>query len=387
MIRIKLTDILILIISLNVTYSASGGGLLGDIVNQVAPGVGTSLDDANRRVKDALPIYKQAEEAGSHMVNESLVQAAAPALQEAIARSRDDALNSGVNPIPPDIRKNLRGFISDAILDTAVYRVRGGGDMSLQVNAIRYGEAAAITLDHVIVFAYGNDAQYNASLWAHELTHVDQYQRWGLHDFAVRYTRDSAAVEREAYDAQSRYLAWVAVQSQERLATSSPSVQSSDFNRPLFRLPITDASSTCGTMVTACKVDGSAPVGTPCWCNTPRGAAIGSLIPDRADGWVSRPRQLPGSASDPLPAPPPPPPPANACSTSAGSCFLNAGLGVGSQCTCFSQNGNFPGVAQQKPINNICSTMAGTCPLGAPLFSGDRCYCPTYSGPVWGQVP
>jgi hypothetical protein len=31
--------------------------------------------------------------------------------------------------------------------------------------------------------------------------------------------------------------------------------------------------------------------------------------------------------------------------------------------------------------------MAGTCPLGAPLFSGDRCYCPTYSGPVWGQVP
>ena len=383
----KLIYTLMLPISICIALSASAGGLFGDMVNIIAPGVGTSLDDANRKLKDVLPLYKQVEEGGSHLVNETLVQAAAPALQEAIARSRDDALNNGVKPIPPDIRKNLTGFIPDAILDLVVYRVQGGGDLSLQVNAIRYGDVAAITLDYVIVFAYGNDAQYNAALWAHELTHVEQYQRWGIHDFAVKYVRNSNAVEKEAYDAQPRYVAWMALQRQQQVSPSGLPAQASDFNRPLFRLPINDASSLCGTMVTACKVGGSAPVGTPCWCNTPQGAAIGSLIPDRADGEVSRKRQVPGTGPESLPAPPPPPPPANACTTSVGSCLLSVGLGVGSSCTCMSPGGNFPGVAQQKPVNNVCSTMAGACPLGAPLFSGDSCYCPTYSGPVWGQVP
>ena len=44
--------------------------------------------------------------------------------------------------------------------------------------------------------------------WAHELTHVMQYQRWGVEGFAERYVRDSAEVEQEAIDNANRFAAW-----------------------------------------------------------------------------------------------------------------------------------------------------------------------------------
>ncbi|WP_338918702.1 eCIS core domain-containing protein [Pseudomonas fluorescens] len=155
-------------------------GVLGDAINLVAPGTGTSLDDAHRQLKENIEPYKQLEEGASNTVRESLVQASAPILQEMISRSRDDAISAGVEPIPLNIRKNLHGFIPDSILNMAKFRVQGGGDLSLQVNSIRYGDAQAITLDYVIVFKDTNGALYNPSLWAHEFTHVIQYQDWGL---------------------------------------------------------------------------------------------------------------------------------------------------------------------------------------------------------------
>lgn len=175
------------ILTLTSISPSMAGGLLGDLINNVAPGVGTALDDAHRQVKNAVPPYKAIEEGATHVVNEAFVQSGAPALIELIARSRDDALRNGVDAIPPDIRANLTGFIPENILNAVRYRVGGGGDLTLQVNAIRYGEAAAITLDYVVVFKEQNDALYNPTLWAHELTHVGQYQSWGIHDFAVRY--------------------------------------------------------------------------------------------------------------------------------------------------------------------------------------------------------
>jgi hypothetical protein len=178
------------------------GGLLGDIINNVVPGAGTALDNAHRQVKEAIPPYKAVEEGASRVVNESVVQATAPLLQELIARSRDDALRNGVRPIPDAIRQNLSGFVSERVLDSARYRVKGGGDLTLQVNAIRYGEAQAITLDYVIVFKNDNDALYNPSLWVHELAHVGQYQRWGLRDFSIRYVRSYEGVERESFRLQ-----------------------------------------------------------------------------------------------------------------------------------------------------------------------------------------
>ena len=140
-------------------------------------------------------------------VDEMLFQAGASALQELIVVSRDDALADGVQVIPPDIRRKLAGFISEGVLNAARFRVQGGGDLTLQANAIRYGDTLAITLDYVIVFKQSDDALNNLTMWVHELTHVEQYQRWGIRDFAIRYLRDQYGVEHEAYEAETRYAA------------------------------------------------------------------------------------------------------------------------------------------------------------------------------------
>lgn len=267
------------VICVSTPTSTNAGGILGDVVNIFVPGAGTALDDAHRQIKDAIPPYKAIEEGATHMVNETLVQTNAPILQELIARSRDDALSAGVQVIPAEIRENLEGFIPDHLLDAARYRVQGGGDLTLQVNAIRYGEASAITLDYVVVFKNHSDALYNPTLWAHELTHVDQYQRWGIRDFSIRYLRSYSSVEREAYEAETRYAAWVGLRNSRQWASTNRPINARMLNHPVSPFLHNKASNTCGTAIKACQVNGSAPVGTPCWCNTPMGPASGSLIP------------------------------------------------------------------------------------------------------------
>ncbi|MHC8339322.1 eCIS core domain-containing protein [Pseudomonas sp. HLT2-19-2] len=356
------------------------GGVLGDLVNVVVPGAGTTLDQAHDQVKKTIPIYGQAEETVSHTVNEAVVQATAPLLQQAIVSSRDDALSQGVRPIPQEIRHNLTGFISDADMNAARYRVQGGGDLTLQVNSLKYGDANAITLDYVIVFKNENDALYSPNLWAHELTHVGQYRRWGIQDFAIHYVRNYRAVEDEAYGEQSRHVAWVALRNTQNAATNSYNPDA--MNRPVATFANTDNSSICGTLVTSCRVNGVAPVGTPCWCNTAMGAATGSLIPDSSGGAHTASLPIP-APTQPMPAPPP----ANACATNAGSCGLGVGLPIGSQCVCQTPQGNFPGIAQIKNLNNACQTYMGNCPLASPLFSGDPCWCPSNNGPIGGRVP
>jgi hypothetical protein len=151
---------------------------------------------------------KTIEESATQVFDDILVQQGAPVLQALIIRSRDEALRAGVLPIPAEIRQHLVGFIPDHVLDAARYRLQGGDDLSLQVNAIRYGDTAAITLDYVIVFKKPENALHNPKLWVHELTHVAQYQRWGIRDFSIRYLRNYQAVEKEAYEAEKKYTAW-----------------------------------------------------------------------------------------------------------------------------------------------------------------------------------
>ncbi|MNF04821.1 hypothetical protein D3C80_2044220 [compost metagenome] len=65
-------------------------------------------------------------------------------------------------------------------------------------------DTEAVTLVDVIVFRSLNDAMENLPLWAHELKHVEQYQQWGVEEFAARYSRDFNAVESPAYEMQTR---------------------------------------------------------------------------------------------------------------------------------------------------------------------------------------
>jgi Domain of unknown function (DUF4157) len=71
------------------------------------------------------------------------------------------------------------------------------------------GDATAITLGDVVLCRNEQVAETDLKVWAHELTHVMQYQRWGIEGFADRYVRDSAAVEQEAIDNANRFVAWL----------------------------------------------------------------------------------------------------------------------------------------------------------------------------------
>lgn len=122
----------------------------------------------------------------------------APLLAEWIAESRDAALRAGVEQVPESIRAALAGYVPDAVLDRARWRVGSGVALSLQQTLLRSGYVPAITLEHVIVFDRERDARQDPALWVHELKHVMQYAEWGIDGFARRYLLDYDAIESEA---------------------------------------------------------------------------------------------------------------------------------------------------------------------------------------------
>jgi hypothetical protein len=133
---------------------------------------------------------------------------AAQVLAQWITEARRAMLGAGTQPVPPQIVQALSGYFPPALLQQVRYRSGGSTEMSLPGLALQYGDAAAITLVDVIMFDREADAQQDLKLWAHELTHVMQYRRWGIDGFAARYIADSRGVEREAYSSADRFIAW-----------------------------------------------------------------------------------------------------------------------------------------------------------------------------------
>jgi hypothetical protein len=173
--------------------SAVAGSTLADLADGVVPGLGGALDNS-----------------ADQTITNVFVQSATPVLQELILRSRADALHAGVQPLPAEVQRQMAGFIPDSILKLAKYRVDSGNDLNLQSGAIQYGDARAITLVDVIVLKNPFDVLNNPTLWAHELTHVEQYREWGVQGFARRYLQDYEAVEQVAYASATRYAEWLA---------------------------------------------------------------------------------------------------------------------------------------------------------------------------------
>jgi hypothetical protein len=133
---------------------------------------------------------------------------AAGLLAQWIHDSRAQAILEGVQPMPPRIYRALHDYFPAALLTDVRYRSGATSDDPLPFVAFRYGDATALTLGDVIVFRDPAAAQSDLKLWAHELTHVMQYRRWGLRGFAARYLSDRAGVEREAYTNADRFVAW-----------------------------------------------------------------------------------------------------------------------------------------------------------------------------------
>ena len=133
------------------------------------------------------------------------VASLAPLLASWIESERDAAKAQGVEPIPPEIRAALEGYVPETILDRVRWR-EGASEISLPQSMIRFGHATAVTLDDVIVFEEGATALEDPRFWAHEIKHVMQFEEWGVEGFATRYLSDSQAVENEASEYRWQFM-------------------------------------------------------------------------------------------------------------------------------------------------------------------------------------
>lgn len=140
----------------------------------------------------------------------SLREYAARLLTRLIETTREQAIADGVQPMPPAVYRGLLGYFPAFLLQKARYAIARNKGIVLPSLAFSYGDKSAMTLGDVILFRDERAAQTDLKLWAHELTHVMQYQRWGMDGFAARYVSDSSAVEKEAYANADRFAAWLA---------------------------------------------------------------------------------------------------------------------------------------------------------------------------------
>lgn len=138
----------------------------------------------------------------------SLLEYASSALAELIHSARQQAIADGVRPLPVAVYRSLLGYFPADLLRKCRFAAGSSRPLTLPALAFSYGDAAAITLGEVVLFKHEQVADSNLKVWAHELTHVMQYQRWGIEGFADRYVRDSTAVEQEAIDNAKRFAAW-----------------------------------------------------------------------------------------------------------------------------------------------------------------------------------
>ena len=138
-----------------------------------------------------------------------LLDYAAGALGGLIDDARQQAIADGVRPVPPGIYRALLGYFPAALLRKCRFATGTSRALTLPALAFSYGDATAVTVGDVVLFRNERIAETDLKLWAHELTHVMQYQRWGTQGFAEHYVRDSAAVEQEAIDNADRFAAWL----------------------------------------------------------------------------------------------------------------------------------------------------------------------------------
>jgi len=138
----------------------------------------------------------------------SLLERGAKLLAELIHSARETAIANGVKPIPPRIHRALLGYFPDAMLRKVRFSSGYTDAITIPGLAMTYGHIDAVALVDVVLFQDDHAAHTDTKLWAHELTHVMQYERWGVDGFAKRYLQDYDAVEREARDNADRYVSW-----------------------------------------------------------------------------------------------------------------------------------------------------------------------------------
>ncbi|MEX6502499.1 DUF4157 domain-containing protein [Pseudomonas sp. 25A3E] len=135
---------------------------------------------------------------------DDLGRMAASGLAQWLVHSRNTLAAGEVHAIPLNVRAQLEPYFDLQVLEGARYRVGDAEQLSAAGAMLHNPDVQAVTLVDVVVFRHEHDALDNVALWAHELTHVEQYQQWGVSEFARRYTRDYQSVEAPAYQKQGR---------------------------------------------------------------------------------------------------------------------------------------------------------------------------------------
>jgi hypothetical protein len=123
----------------------------------------------------------------------------------------------GARAMPPDVYQQLTQYFSPAFLQSVAFNTFSNARITLDSAVMLLNnDVAAITLEDIVVFRNESDA-HNPVLWAHELTHVQQYRNRGVDAFANMYTTNAWVLENEAIDTQNRVgqaIASAAVQQQ-----------------------------------------------------------------------------------------------------------------------------------------------------------------------------
>jgi len=132
-----------------------------------------------------------------------LPPALAPALATTIRMTRDRAWADGVRPAPANVIRALSPYFSPGLLNQVRWRPPIPAPSMSSLLVRWYFREGAITLKDVVVFSDTGLAQ-DPGFWAHELTHVEQYRRYGVDEFARRYVNDWESLEREATQRAAR---------------------------------------------------------------------------------------------------------------------------------------------------------------------------------------
>lgn len=199
--------------------------------------------------------------------NEARGQSAGYAIAAWLQASRDSAIGTS-QPIPPQMRSQLTGFVREDILNRARFKVGDNGILNAASNILGLnGNVSAVTLIDVIVFRdwNGTNGANDAVLWAHELKHVEQYAAWGVKDFGISYARNHDDVEGPAYAQGTAFSNWRASR------WSPPLVRQTPPPAQWTPAPATVCASPFGAVPMTMVV----PQGSPCMFMTPGGPVQG----------------------------------------------------------------------------------------------------------------
>ena len=135
-------------------------------------------------------------------------EAAAAALTALIGDVRQQAIAGGVRPVPSVVSRALLGYFPEGLIRKCRYISGDVGPLKLPSFRVSYGTGGGLTLIDTVIFRSDRAAQGDLKEWALVLTHVMQFQRWGVEEFARRWIDNRAAVEQEASVNAARFIAW-----------------------------------------------------------------------------------------------------------------------------------------------------------------------------------